>query len=126
MGIKDLEMMGESVMKHPEKWANIAGMPLDELKDQIEQCKGHRRICGYNFGMMHDIDCSVQAGLNEAFMRGAGMIVTDESFDEFIASTAFEWWEEHILPSRERIMINLFGEDAYGIYEEISLDEHWN
>lgn len=39
MGIKDLEMIGMSVMKHPDKWAKIIGIPLEELEDKIARCK---------------------------------------------------------------------------------------
>lgn len=125
MGKEDLEMIGESVMKHPEKWAKITGIPLEEMEDMVAQCKECRCICRYKFNMMYDVDCCIQAGLYDTFMRGAGMIVTDESFDAFIGSIVFEWWEENILPSRKRIMTMLFGEYTYDVYEEISFDEHW-
>lgn len=77
------------------------------------------------FNDMYDVDCYIQAGLYETFMRGAGIYTGHESFDSFIGKSVFEWWEEHILPSRERIMIRIFGEDTYDVYAERSFDEHW-
>ena len=77
------------------------------------------------FNEMYDVDCCIQVGLQETFMHGAGMVTVIKSFGEFLEWVRFEWWEEHIMPSRERIMIRMFGEDDYEVYNERSLREHW-
>lgn len=121
---KDLAMIGESIMKHPKQWSTLTGVSVEEIEEIVANDKEKYRTTD-EFKEMYDFDCVLIGGLYEAYMRGAGMEVTQESFDKFLESVVFEWWEENILPSRERIMISRYGENLYYPYDEISLDDHW-